>query len=172
MYNRCVSCGATPSAKTPTAVSTAIGTIHTNRYNDGYSAGNAAGYNSGRTQGQNDVKGNPAAYGIATIENSSFTVLASGANATSMRLPYGRCQNGMLTISVFRLYYGAPQVFKNGAGVGAVKSQPGDSNTSKTPQCMDTFAFKAQAGDTIRVYSPTVTTGDNRGAIFIAGIVA
>ena len=78
----------------------------------------------------------------------------------------------MLTISVFRLYYGAPQVFKNGAGVGAVKSQPGDSNTSKTPQCMDTFAFKAQAGDTIRVYSPTVTTGDNRGAIFIAGIVA
>ena len=64
MYNRCVSCGATPSAKTPTAVSTAISTIHTNRYNDGYSAGNVAGYNTGRTQGQNDVKGNPNAYGL------------------------------------------------------------------------------------------------------------
>ncbi len=64
LYNRCVSCGATPSAKTPTAVSTAISTIHTNRYNDGYSAGNVAGYNTGRTQGQNDVKGNPNAYGL------------------------------------------------------------------------------------------------------------
>ena len=175
LYNRCVSCGATPSAKTPTAVSTAISTIHTNRYNDGYSAGNAAGYNTGRTQGQNDVKGNPAAYGIATIENSRFTILASGANAnswSSLDQTFTVTQNGMLTISVFRLYYGTPQVFKNGAGVGAVKSQPGDSNTSKTPQCMDTFAFKVQAGDTIRVYSPTVTTGDNRGAIFIAGVVA
>ena len=58
LYNRCVSCGATPSAKTPTAVSTAIGTIHTNRYNTGYSAG--------RTQGQNDVKGAPNSYGLYT----------------------------------------------------------------------------------------------------------
>ena len=175
LYNKCKSCGATPGSKTPTAISSAIGTIHTNRYNDGYSAGNAAGYNSGRTQGQNDVKGNPAAYGIATIENSRFIVLASGANAnswSSLDQTFTVTKNGMLTISVFRLYYGAPQVFKNGAGVGAVKSQPGDSNTSKTPQCMDTFAFKVQAGDTIRVYSPTVTTGDNRGAIFIAGVVA
>ncbi len=107
--------------------------------------------------------------------NSRFTILASGANAnswSSLDQTFTVTQNGMLTISVFRLYYGTPQVFKNGAGVGAVKSQPGDSNTSKTPQCMDTFAFKVQAGDTIRVYSPTVTTGDNRGAIFIAGVVA
>ncbi len=58
LYNRCVSCGATPSAKTPAAVSTAIGTIHTNRYNTGYSAG--------RTQGQNDVKGAPNSYGLYT----------------------------------------------------------------------------------------------------------
>ena len=64
LYNRCVSCGATPSAKTPTAVSTSISTIYTNRYNDGYGAGNAAGYNTGRTQGQNDVKANPNAYGL------------------------------------------------------------------------------------------------------------
>ena len=40
-----------------------------------------------------------------------------------------------------------------------------------TVNLLDTFAFKVQAGDTIRVYSPAVTTGDNRGAIFIAGIV-
>lgn len=64
LYNKCRDCGATPSSKTPTAISNAIGTVYTNRYNDGYSAGNAAGYNTGRTQGQNDVKANPNAYGL------------------------------------------------------------------------------------------------------------
>lgn len=64
LYNKCRDCGATPSSKTPTAISSAIGTVYTNRYNDGYSAGNAAGYNTGRTQGQNDVKANPNAYGL------------------------------------------------------------------------------------------------------------
>lgn len=42
LYNKCSSCGATPSAKTPTAVSTAIQKIYTDRYNAGYNAGSAS----------------------------------------------------------------------------------------------------------------------------------
>ena len=38
LYNKCSSCGATPSAKTPTAISTAIQKIYTDRYNAGLSA--------------------------------------------------------------------------------------------------------------------------------------
>ena len=54
LYNKCKSCGATPGSKTPTAISTAISAIHTNRYS------------AGRTQGQNDVKGSPNSYGLYT----------------------------------------------------------------------------------------------------------
>lgn len=43
LYNKCSSCGATPSEKTPTAISTAIQTIYNNRYNEGINAG-TAGY--------------------------------------------------------------------------------------------------------------------------------
>ena len=39
LYNKCVSCGSTPSNKTPTAISNAIQSIYTNRYNEGYNAG-------------------------------------------------------------------------------------------------------------------------------------
>lgn len=42
LYNKCVSCGVTPADKSPTAVSNAIQSIYTNRYNEGYSAGKAA----------------------------------------------------------------------------------------------------------------------------------
>ena len=38
LYNKCVSCGSTPSSKTPTAISNAIQSIYTNRYNAGVSA--------------------------------------------------------------------------------------------------------------------------------------
>ena len=54
LYDTCVSCGVTPSDKSPTAIANAIRTISTNRYN------------AGRTQGQNDVKGNPNSYGLYT----------------------------------------------------------------------------------------------------------
>ena len=42
LFNRCQSCGSTPSAKTPTAISTAIQKIFTDRYNAGVNAGVAA----------------------------------------------------------------------------------------------------------------------------------
>ena len=38
LYNKCASCGVTPSSKTPTAISNAIQSIYTNRYNAGVSA--------------------------------------------------------------------------------------------------------------------------------------
>ena len=38
LYNKCVSCGVTPSSKTPTAISNSIQSIYTNRYNAGVSA--------------------------------------------------------------------------------------------------------------------------------------
>ena len=41
LYNKCKSRGATPSSKTPAAISTAIDTIYTNRYNAGFNAGKA-----------------------------------------------------------------------------------------------------------------------------------
>ena len=42
LYNKCVSCGSTPSDKTPTGISNSIQSIYDNRYNQGYSAGYAA----------------------------------------------------------------------------------------------------------------------------------
>ena len=48
--------GSTPTDKTPTAIATAIQKIYDDRYN------------AGRTQGQNDVKNNPGAYGIVVAK--------------------------------------------------------------------------------------------------------
>ena len=56
LYNKCVSCGWTPTGKTPTDISNAIQGIYGNRYTEGY--------NNGRTQGQNDEKNNPNGYGL------------------------------------------------------------------------------------------------------------
>lgn len=53
-YKGCVSRGATPSAKTPAAISNAIGTIYTNRYNAGY----GQGYGQGVTDADNRANGN------------------------------------------------------------------------------------------------------------------
>ena len=39
LYNKCVSCGSTPSNKTPTSISNAIQSIYNNRYTEGYNAG-------------------------------------------------------------------------------------------------------------------------------------
>ena len=52
LYNKCKSCGSTPSNKTPTAISTAIQSIYTNRYNSGYNAGDSAGYTRGYNAGK------------------------------------------------------------------------------------------------------------------------
>ena len=41
IYNKIVSCGQTPSDKSPTSISNAIQDIYNNRYNEGYNAGKA-----------------------------------------------------------------------------------------------------------------------------------
>ena len=43
LYNKCVSCGSTPSNKTPTAISQSIEDIYNTRYNEGYEDGNDSG---------------------------------------------------------------------------------------------------------------------------------
>ena len=43
LYNKCVSCGSTPSNKTPTAISNSIQSIYNNRYNEGYNNGKEEG---------------------------------------------------------------------------------------------------------------------------------
>lgn len=57
-YNGCVNRGATPSAKTPAAISDAIGTIYNNRYNQGHNQG----YNQGVTDADNRANGNSVNY--------------------------------------------------------------------------------------------------------------
>lgn len=42
LYNKCVSCGVTPSSKTPAVIANAIQVIHDNRYNEGYEDGQNA----------------------------------------------------------------------------------------------------------------------------------
>lgn len=44
LYNQCVSCGATPSSKTPTAIAAAIQAIFTDRYSAGVSSVNKSGH--------------------------------------------------------------------------------------------------------------------------------
>ena len=46
LYNKCVSCGSTPSNKTPTAISNAIQSIYNNRYGEGYDDGVSEGVGS------------------------------------------------------------------------------------------------------------------------------
>ena len=46
LYNKCVSCGQTPSDKSPTAISNSIQSIYGNRYTEGYNNGYNAGQSS------------------------------------------------------------------------------------------------------------------------------
>lgn len=54
----CTTYGSTPSSNSPTDIVNAIKNIYDNRYT------------AGRTQGQNDVKNNPSAYGITPAPKS------------------------------------------------------------------------------------------------------
>ena len=51
LYNKCVSCGSTPSNKTPTAISQSIEDIYNTRYNEGYTEGKNDGYDQGYDEG-------------------------------------------------------------------------------------------------------------------------
>ena len=47
LYNKCVSCGSTPTSKTPTDISNAIQAIYGNRYTEGYNTGKQDGIDYG-----------------------------------------------------------------------------------------------------------------------------
>lgn len=86
LYNKCVSLGVTPSAKTLEAVTNALQSI----YNSGYSKGNSAGYNEGVAAADARVNTNSANYkggynaGIAAADarvNTSSASYTSGYSA-------------------------------------------------------------------------------------------
>ena len=138
LYNKCVSCGWTPTGKTPTAISDAIQGIYGNRYTEGY--------NNGRTQGQNDVKGNPNAYGLYTQQqydqnytngynagvsagqgsvagsyNISFTINARGGNNGSNWMKY----TDQITINVSKS--GVPTLGSPSFMNAQIRSEYGES---------------------------------------------
>lgn len=79
IYNKFVSQGTTPTAKTPAAISTAVDTLATTKhnagYNTGYSEGNAAGYTNGLIAGVTNSRQNPVVSetsgGYVTITNAN-----------------------------------------------------------------------------------------------------
>lgn len=72
LYNKCNSCGSTPSSKTPTAISNAIQSIYTNRYNSGYNAGKKDGGFSSATDISSKITGYASQnHGFRSSENLS-----------------------------------------------------------------------------------------------------
>lgn len=65
LYDKCVDCGATPASSTPTAISTAIQSVYTNRYNAGVNA----------TKKGNAVAGN-------VLSGKTFTSSSAGVNVS------------------------------------------------------------------------------------------
>lgn len=101
LYNKCKSCGATPSAKTPAAISTAIQTIYTNRYNAGLNAGAAGKKNVWKSGEITAYKGsaggkihfsisNFSGYKNITKDNISveFTHIVSGSAGANDSISY------------------------------------------------------------------------------------
>lgn len=78
-YNGCVNRGATPSAKTPAAISDAIGTIYNNRYSQGHNQGYSQGYNQGVTDADNRANGNSVNY--QTGYNNGYNAGVNYANS-------------------------------------------------------------------------------------------
>lgn len=143
LYNKCVSCGATPSAKTPAAISTAIGTIHTNRYNSGYSAG--------RTQGRNDVIANPGVYGLAMYKGDvqqSFYPSTNGDSYYTIISPSADVSYS-LTASTLGgyIYLDSKMVDSVSAGSSAHNTVSG-SFTAKKGQIIK---FKSQNGTYVKI---------------------
>ena len=109
LYNKCKSCGSTPSNKTPTAISTAIQSIYTNRYNTGYNAGDSAGY----TRGYNAGKGNISISSIIKIGNTNNLI----SYPTGYKCFVGLTGNGTDTELGKQYLIGEPLIAGSGGGV-------------------------------------------------------
>lgn len=73
LYNKCVSRGATPSGKTPTAIAGAIDTIYNNRYSEGYNAGYNAGLSAAPFKGYSFSNTIPASSAAAAYVQYPLT---------------------------------------------------------------------------------------------------
>jgi len=101
LYDKCKSCGATPGAKTPAAISTAIQNIYTNRYNAGLSAGTSGKSNvwkSGEITAHSGREGGIVYFSISNFPNFKnitkdninieFTNIVSGSASTISNIAY------------------------------------------------------------------------------------
>ncbi len=122
LYNKCKSCGATPSAKTPTAISTSIQSIYTNRYNAGVAAGKVQNVTVKRVSWKpydNNVLSYTVNVGAGReLYKTLFPVYRQGGQVqggidSEFTISYGyNATTGILTISVPNKYTtGNTQVF-------------------------------------------------------------
>ena len=83
LYNKCVSLGVTPSAKTLSAVTNALQSV----YNSGYSAGSNAGYSSGYSAGVSaaDNRVNTSSSSYTSGYNNGYS---AGKSAATVKLRY------------------------------------------------------------------------------------
>ena len=101
LYDKCKSCGATPGAKTPAAISTAIQNIYTNRYNAGLSAGTSGKSNvwkSGEITAHKGGAGGKIYFSISSFTGYrnitkdnifvEFTSIVSGSGGTTDTISY------------------------------------------------------------------------------------
>ena len=72
IYNKCVSCGSTPSTKTPAAIITSIQAIYTNRYNAGVSNSATVIKNLGNYTGSTTVNIKNSYSNYASLTNNNF----------------------------------------------------------------------------------------------------
>ena len=143
LYNKCKGCGATPASKTPAAISTAIGTIYTNRYNTGYSAG--------RTQGRNDVISTPGAYGLAMYKGDvqqTFCPPAGGEALYTVIAPTADVSYSLTASTAGGyIYLESTLINSVSAGQDARKTVSGSFTASKG----QVIRFKSQYGTYVNI---------------------
>ena len=110
LYNKCKSCGSTPSSKTPTAISNSIQSIYTNRYNSGYNSGYSNGKASSGSGGncvvyQGKISSANSIIPVVTYKGSGFSVSSNKINFSKSATVhvYGSCgaTNGAHTFTFY-----------------------------------------------------------------------
>ena len=104
LYNKCVSCGQTPTDKSPTSISNAIQDIYNNRYNEGYEEGQSSGKNYYRLRFRNTDVNTDRSTAEGWIYNAVRVVFNFSSSNT------GHYNNGIIGIydesnSNSRIYY-------------------------------------------------------------------
>lgn len=130
LYNKCRSCGATPSAKTPTAISTAIQSIYTNRYNAGYSAGQTA-YKPTIKEGTGNATRNATSYSLNVTIPKGLTYVCAGITGVQDASGYDDSANWKLwSVSTSWSYNSSTGVVSFSIGVGGGTYQGSNAKIS------------------------------------------